>query len=61
MPDTRPGPFVPALDGTPIAYEARGDRGPVLVFTNGLATSSFYWRRVLPHFERRARTVTWDL
>lgn len=51
---------VEAADGTPIAYEARGE-GTTLVFTNGLATSSFYWRRVLPQFERRARLVTWDL
>ena len=51
---------VDAADGTRLAYAARGE-GPVLIFTNGLATSSFYWRRVLPHFERRARIVTWDL
>jgi len=52
--------FAEAADGTPIAYEVRGE-GPVLVFTNGLATSSFYWRRVLPQLEGRARLVTWDL
>lgn len=52
--------YVEAADGTRLAYAARGE-GPVLIFTNGLATSSFYWRLVLPHFERRARIVTWDL
>ncbi|MBI2893942.1 MAG: alpha/beta hydrolase [Deltaproteobacteria bacterium] len=52
--------YVTARDGSRVAYEARGS-GPCLVFTNGLATSSFYWRRLLPRFERRARLVTWDL
>jgi pimeloyl-ACP methyl ester carboxylesterase len=52
--------FVDAADGTPIAFETRGN-GPTFVFTNGLATSSFYWRRLLPRLEDRARLVTWDL
>lgn len=52
--------FVEAADGTPIAFQVRGE-GPALVFTNGLATSSFYWRRLIPRLEGRARCVTWDL
>lgn len=52
---------VAAVDGTPIAYRTTGAAEPTLIFTNGLATSSFYWRRVIPQLAGRARCITWDL
>jgi pimeloyl-ACP methyl ester carboxylesterase len=51
--------YVAAADGTPIAYRIRGD-GPPLVLANGLTTSDFFWRYVMPKWQRRWRVVTWD-
>jgi pimeloyl-ACP methyl ester carboxylesterase len=51
--------YVAAADGTPVAYRVRGE-GPPLVLANGLTTSEFFWRHVMPRWERRWRVVTWD-
>lgn len=51
--------FVEAADGTCIAYRVRGE-GPPLVLCNGLTTSDFFWRYVLPRWTERRRVVTWD-
>lgn len=55
-----PHRFTRASDGTALAYRVVGD-GPALVFTNGYATSDFYWRNLARHFQDRATIVTWDL
>ncbi len=55
-----PHRFTRARDGTSIAYRVVGE-GPTLVFTNGYATSDFYWRHLARHFQERASVVTWDL
>lgn len=52
--------FVTARDGTSIAYRVAGE-GPALVFTNGYATSDFYWSHIARHFQRFSTVVTWDL
>jgi pimeloyl-ACP methyl ester carboxylesterase len=51
-----------AADGTRIAYAIRGQgAGPVFVLTNGLTTSTWFWRRVLPRWCERHVVLTWDL
>lgn len=52
--------FVTARDGTSIAYRVAGE-GPALVFTNGYATSDFYWSHLARHFQQFSTVVTWDL
>ena len=55
-----PHRFTRARDGTALAYRLVGE-GQALVFTNGFATSDFYWRHIARHFQDRARVLTWDL
>jgi pimeloyl-ACP methyl ester carboxylesterase len=52
--------YTRAADGTRLAYRTTGEEGPALVFTNGFATSSFYWKYLVQRFDGRARMVTWD-
>lgn len=49
-----------AADGTQIAYRVEGD-GPALVLTNGLTTTTTFWKYVRPAWLRGHRVVTWDL
>lgn len=46
-------------DGTRLAWRERGE-GPPLVLCNGITTSEFFWRRVLPRWQQRRRVITWD-
>lgn len=55
-----PTKFTVAADGTSLAYQDRGQGRPV-IFTNGYATSTFYWSPLLDRLKTRARLVTWDL
>lgn len=50
---------VSAPDGTSIAYSVAG-RGPALVLSNGLTTTSFFWKYLRPRWLRRHTVVTWD-
>ncbi|MBA2661296.1 MAG: alpha/beta hydrolase [Bradymonadaceae bacterium] len=52
--------FTLAADGTSLAYQSHGSGHP-LIFTNGYATSTFYWRPLMGRLGHRARLVTWDL
>lgn len=52
--------FVSARDGSSIAYRSAGE-GPALVFTNGYATSDFYWKHQARYFQQFAQVITWDL
>lgn len=47
-------------DGTRIAYGVSGT-GPALVLTNGLTTSSVFWKYLRPIWLRQHTVVTWDL
>jgi pimeloyl-ACP methyl ester carboxylesterase len=47
-------------DGTRIAYRVEG-RGPALVLTNGLTTSTVFWKHLVPAWSRAHTVVTWDL
>jgi len=47
-------------DGTQIAYRVEGS-GPVLVLTNGLTTSTSFWKYVRPIWSKHYTVVTWDL
>lgn len=49
-----------AEDGTRVAYGVAGT-GPALVLSNGLTTSSFFWKYVRPIWLRHHTVVTWDL
>ncbi|HTU57472.1 MAG TPA: alpha/beta hydrolase [Polyangiales bacterium] len=49
-----------ADDGTHIAYGVAGE-GPALVLTNGLTTSSFFWKYLLPLWQQRHTVISWDL
>lgn len=54
--------FTAAADGTPLAYRVAGpEDGPAIVFTNGYATSDFYWKSLARHLQEEARVITWDL
>lgn len=47
-------------DGTRIAYGVHGS-GPALVLTNGLATSSYFWKYLAPLWAARHTVITWDM
>jgi pimeloyl-ACP methyl ester carboxylesterase len=47
-------------DGTRIVYSVAGD-GPALVLTNGLTTTTTFWKYVLPIWQRSHTVITWDL
>jgi pimeloyl-ACP methyl ester carboxylesterase len=49
-----------APDGTSIAYAVAGS-GPAIVLTNGLATSSYFWKYLAPHWAARHTVITWDM
>ncbi|MET0340658.1 MAG: alpha/beta hydrolase [Polyangiales bacterium] len=50
---------VEAPDGTPIAFTVFGSGAPV-VLTNGLTTSTFFWKYVAPRLATRHTVVLWD-
>lgn len=52
--------FTVARDGTSIAYEDRGQGTPI-IFTNGYATSHYYWEGVRAQLDPEYRTLIWDL
>jgi pimeloyl-ACP methyl ester carboxylesterase len=49
-----------AADGTRIAYRVEGS-GPPLVLTNGLTTTTTFWKYVRPIWLQRHTVITWDL
>lgn len=51
--------IVEAADGTELAVRVRGD-GPPLVLVNGITTSEFFWRYLLPRWTPHRTVVTWD-
>jgi pimeloyl-ACP methyl ester carboxylesterase len=51
--------FLHAADGTRIAYGVAG-KGPALVLSNGLTTTSNFWARLWPTWIERHTVVTWD-
>jgi pimeloyl-ACP methyl ester carboxylesterase len=52
--------FIAADDGTRIAYRVEGN-GPAIVLTNGLTTTTTFWKYVRPIWLQRHTVVTWDL
>lgn len=48
-----------AADGTALAVRVRGD-GPPLVLVNGITTSEFFWRHLMPGWTARHTVVSWD-
>jgi pimeloyl-ACP methyl ester carboxylesterase len=49
-----------ASDGTRIAYRIEG-AGPTIVLTNGLTTTTTFWKYLRPIWLRSHTVVTWDL
>jgi pimeloyl-ACP methyl ester carboxylesterase len=49
-----------APDGTTIAFGVSGS-GPAIVLTNGLATSSYFWKYLAPLWAARHTVITWDM
>lgn len=49
-----------APDGTSIAFAVAG-RGPAVMLTNGLTTSSFFWKYLQPRWSQHYTVITWDL
>jgi len=47
-------------DGTRIAYRVEGS-GPALVLSNGLTTTTTFWKYLRPIWLRQHTIVTWDL
>ena len=47
-------------DGTRIAYAIAGS-GPALVLTNGLTTTTTFWKYLRPTWLKRHTVVTWDM
>lgn len=56
---TAPLRYIDAEDGTVLAYRVHGE-GPPLVLANGVTTSEFFWRYLLPRWSQRFRVLTWD-
>jgi pimeloyl-ACP methyl ester carboxylesterase len=52
--------FTLAADGTSIAWDTRGEGMPI-IFTNGYATSHFYWDLLRDHLVPHHKTIVWDL
>jgi pimeloyl-ACP methyl ester carboxylesterase len=52
--------FFHASDGTRIAYRVEG-AGPSIVLTNGLTTTTTFWKYVRPIWLQRHTVLTWDL
>lgn len=52
--------FLTLQDGTRIAYHVAGE-GPALVLTNGLTTTTSFWKYTRPIWLQRHTVVTWDL
>lgn len=48
-----------APDGTRVAYGVAG-RGPALMLTNGLVTSTSFWKYLRPMWLQKYTVVTWD-
>jgi pimeloyl-ACP methyl ester carboxylesterase len=53
-------PTTAAVDGSTLHWQSEGE-GPVVVCTNGIATSTFYWDGLRARLAGRARVITWDL
>jgi pimeloyl-ACP methyl ester carboxylesterase len=49
-----------AEDGTSVAYTIEG-QGSALLLTNGLTTSSYFWKYLRPIWLRYHTVITWDL
>lgn len=49
-----------AADGTTITYTIEGE-GPALLLTNGLTTSTAFWKYLRPIWLRYHTVITWDL
>jgi pimeloyl-ACP methyl ester carboxylesterase len=49
-----------AADGTRIAYGVAGE-GPAFLLTNGLTTSTTFWKYLQPIWQRNHTVITWDL
>jgi pimeloyl-ACP methyl ester carboxylesterase len=49
-----------ASDGTRIAYRIEG-AGPAMVLTNGLTTTTTFWKHLRPRWLRSHTVLTWDL
>ncbi len=47
-------------DGSRLAYRVAGE-GPVMLLTNGITTSNFFWHYLHPRWTDQAKVVTWDL
>lgn len=58
-PDRRRG-TVEAADGTPLAFHTHGERGPVVVLTNGIGTTENFWRFLVAELAKDHRVVHWD-
>ncbi|RVU47918.1 alpha/beta hydrolase [Lujinxingia sediminis] len=50
-----------AGDGTSLAYRDSGGDGVPVVFTNGYATSTYYWDALVAALGSEVRAITWDL
>ncbi|TXD38885.1 alpha/beta hydrolase [Lujinxingia vulgaris] len=50
-----------AGDGTSVAYRDSGGAGVPVVFTNGYATSTYYWDGLVEALGAEVRAITWDL
>jgi pimeloyl-ACP methyl ester carboxylesterase len=50
-----------STNGVSIAYEARGEGEPALVFVHGWCCDRSYWREQLPHFSDKYKVVAIDL
>ncbi len=53
--------FLVSRDGTSIAYWRMGEGDTALLYTNGFATSHFYWWEIFKRFDGRMAQITWDL
>jgi pimeloyl-ACP methyl ester carboxylesterase len=53
------GGTIEGPDGTQVSYEIVG-AGPALILTNGLTTTSTFWKYLKPRWTQRYSVLTWD-
>ena len=50
---------VETAGGTRLTLRVRG-QGPALLLCNGWSTSEFFWKHMIPQWERQHTVITWD-
>jgi len=53
--------YLTTNDSAKLYYEVHGDKGPILVLSNGLACPINHWHNQIEHFSKNYRVLAYDL